>query len=102
MDYKTGSRWKSSVCGTEIVIVRSPSAPGLLACGGVPVVPIDADDSPGARLDPSLAGGSLLGKRYEDADSRLEVLCTKAGEGTLGFEGRPLAIKGAKPLPSSD
>ena len=32
----------------------------------------------------------------------LELLCTKPGEGSLGAAGAPLAIKEAKPLPSSD
>jgi hypothetical protein len=46
--------------------------------------------------------GSLLGKRYVDADGHLEVLCTKAGSGTLSVGDAPLALKEAKPLPSSD
>jgi hypothetical protein len=29
-------------------------------------------------------------------------LCTKPGEGSLAAGGRTLAVKGAKPLPSSD
>ena len=46
--------------------------------------------------------GTLLGKRYVDDDAGLELLCTKAGPGTLHCDGRPLGLKGAKPLPSSD
>ena len=65
------------------------------------MIPLDADD-PRGSLDPSLAGGTQLGKRYADESSGIEVLCTKAGDGTLTLDGSPLEIKGAKPLPSSD
>ena len=44
----------------------------------------------------------LLGKRYVDDESDIEVLCTKAGDGALAVDGRPLVLKTAKPLPSSD
>jgi hypothetical protein len=43
-----------------------------------------------------------VGKRYADEKSGLEVLCAKRGPGPLMFNGRPLTVKGAKPLPSSD
>jgi hypothetical protein len=52
--------------------------------------------------DPAHASGTLLGKRYADPASGLEVLCTKAGEGSLSIGDEPLAVKDAKPLPSSD
>jgi hypothetical protein len=45
---------------------------------------------------------TLTGKRYADEDLGLELLCTKAGEGWLSVGDRPLLVKGAKPLPSSD
>ena len=32
----------------------------------------------------------------------LELLCTKAGAGSLTLDGAPLGLKSAKPLPSSD
>ena len=35
-------------------------------------------------------------------DSGIELLCTKAGEGSLSLDGAPLPLKEAKPLPSSD
>lgn len=46
--------------------------------------------------------GTLLGKRYVDEDSNLEVLCTKAGSGPLSVGKVPMQRKDAKPLPSSD
>jgi hypothetical protein len=44
----------------------------------------------------------MAGKRYTDAESGVELLCTKAGAGDLTFAGRPLQRKDAKPLPASD
>jgi hypothetical protein len=48
------------------------------------------------------AGGTALGKRYVSADESLEILCTKAGDGSLGADGELLSLKEAKPLPASD
>jgi hypothetical protein len=101
MELSAGSRWKSRVCYTQVVVVRPPDTPKVLGCGGEEMIPLDAD-YPRGSLDPSLAGGTQLGKRYSDESSGIEVLCTKAGDGTLTLDGSPLEIKGAKPLPSSD
>jgi hypothetical protein len=55
-----------------------------------------------AEADPSLLGGTQIGKRYTDDADTIQVLCTKAGKGTLALDGQPLAIQAAKPLPASD
>jgi hypothetical protein len=102
MDLKPGSRWKSAVCATEVVVVRPPSAAGALECGGQPM--IAHADTPPAGLTPAaeFSGGSLVGKRYADADTGLEVLCAKPGTGSLSLSGRLLVVRDAKKLPSSD
>ncbi len=46
--------------------------------------------------------GTVLGKRYFCEKCGTEVLCSKAGTGTLECCGKPMKIKEAKPLPSSD
>jgi hypothetical protein len=102
MDLKPGSRWKSAVCAAEFVVVRPPSAPGELACGGYPVVPHGASPPDGVSPSPDLSAGSQAGKRYGDVETGLEVLCAKAGAGSLSLSGRPLALRDAKKLPSSD
>ncbi|MFC4295816.1 hypothetical protein ACFO0A_12190 [Novosphingobium tardum] len=102
MDIKPGSRWKSAVCSAEMVVVRPPSSVGELQCGGVAVIPHGEAASPGGTVDPGHAGGVLVGKRYTDEQSGIEVLGAKAGEGSLAFDGRPLSLKEAKPLPASD
>jgi desulfoferrodoxin-like iron-binding protein len=43
-----------------------------------------------------------LGKRYLCDKCGTEVLCNKAGAGTLECCGKPMVLKEAKPLPSSD
>jgi hypothetical protein len=65
------------------------------------MVPVGDERASGLALDPSLAAGSLVGKRFAQPDG-IEVLVTKAGDGTLAIDGVALPLKDAKPLPSSD
>ena len=102
MQVKAGSRLKSQVCDTQVVAVRAPAADVGVTCGGAPLIALDADADPGAVLDEAQAGGTLLGKRYADEELGLELLCTKAGKGSLAVDGRPLGLKQAKALPASD
>ena len=55
-----------------------------------------------AAVDPAFAEGTKMGKRYVDAAGTLELLCVKAGQGSLAVGGVALQTKDAKPLPSSD
>jgi hypothetical protein len=103
MELKPGSRWKSAVCTAEVVVVRAPAAPASLECGGAPMIAASAERPvAGVEIAPAHAAGSLLGKRYADAESGLEALCAKPGAGSLSVDGRPMAVKDAKKLPSSD
>ncbi|HEX2813994.1 MAG TPA: hypothetical protein VHO04_15060 [Sphingopyxis sp.] len=102
MELKPGSRWKSAVCDAQMVVVRPPSGAGELQCGGAAVLPIDDAAAPTGAVSPDFAEGVAIGKRYIDEESGLEVLGAKAGKGSLAFDGRPLTLKGAKPLPASD
>jgi hypothetical protein len=102
MDLKPGSRWASQVCATEVVVVRASTEPVSLECGGHPMTPVGDDGSAELVLDPAFAGGSLIGKRFADPESGLELLVTKAGEGSLAVDGISIPLKEAKPLPSSD
>ena len=101
MELTAGSRWKSAVCDTEVVIVRPPEGDHALGCGGADMIALDADRS-GGTPTAELSGGTQMGKRYAEEASGIEVLCTKAGAGTLTLDGTPIELKGAKPLPSSD
>jgi hypothetical protein len=102
MDLKPGTRWASQVCDTEVIVVRAPTAPISLECGGHPVAAVGADAAAGLTLSPPFDQGSLIGKRFVHADSGLELLVTKAGQGSLAVDGTAIPLKEAKPLPSSD
>lgn len=99
-DIKAGTRVRSTVSEVELVVVRAPTSAVTLCCGGEPMVALDAAAE--RTAPPEGAEPTLLGKRYVDEDSAMELLCTKGGAGSLTVDGRPLTLKGAKPLPSSD
>ncbi len=102
MELKPGSRWRSAVCDTEVIVVRAPSGPVDLRCGGHPVLPQGEEATAGGALDEAHSNGTPMGKRYADPESGLELLCTKAGAGSLSLGDTPMALKDAKPLPASD
>lgn len=102
MKLRPGQKLHSAVCDAQVVVVKAPSGAVEVGCGGVPLLEDGQEADGAAALDPSLGDGSLLGKRYADDDLGLELLCTRAGAGALTVDGRPLLVKGAKPLPSSD
>jgi hypothetical protein len=102
MKLRPGQKLHSAVCDAQVVVVKAPAAEVDLGCGGAPLLD-DGEQADGtAALDASLGEGPLLGKRYADDEVGLELLCTRPGTGALTVDGRPLLIKGAKPLPSSD
>ncbi|WP_068180320.1 hypothetical protein [Mycobacterium sp. UM_CSW] len=98
---KNGARLQSQVCDTQVIVVRASDALDDLRIGCVPAIALNAEKDTSLTLDDALAGGTLIGKRYVDADGA-EVLVTKAGKGTLTVGTTPLEIKEAKPLPASD
>jgi hypothetical protein len=100
---KVGSRLRSIVSDTEVIVVRAPKAEVDLTCGGYPMNAVDAS-SPAAPPDPKpeLTGETKVGKRYADEELGLEVLVTKAGLGLLAVNGAELLVREAKPLPASD
>lgn len=102
MDLKPGSRWKSAVCDTEVVVVRPPKTPVELQCGGHPMIPRTDEKPQGLSLSAEHSEGSQMGKRLADPETGLEVLCVAPGAGSVAVDGRPLAAKEAKKLPASD
>jgi hypothetical protein len=96
---KPGTRLKSAVDDTEVMVIKN-SGGTIISCGGAPMSDTKAA-APGT-LDPAFSGGTQVGKRYVDEAGTIELLCVKAGKGSLAVDGTALAIKDAKPLPSSD
>ncbi|HXN60091.1 MAG TPA: hypothetical protein VN886_06520 [Acidimicrobiales bacterium] len=101
MQLKAGTRLRSATDACEIVVVKAPAEPVDLRCGGHAFLAIDAEAAP-QSIEPGFDQGTQLGKRYADDDLGLEVLCTKAGEGSISVGETILAVKGAKALPASD
>jgi hypothetical protein len=99
---KAGTRMRSAVCTTEVMVIQAPADDVDVRCGGAPLLDLAAKPEPGAAPAPSAAAGTQLGKRYVSAAGDLELLCTKPGAGSLTLGDAALTIKGAKPLPSSD
>lgn len=102
MQLKPGSRWQSTVCETEVITVRPASAPVALRCGGELMVPAGERPAVSGAVDPAHSGGVQVGKRYSDEESGTELLCVKSGKGSLTVDGRPVVLRAAKKLPSSD
>lgn len=90
------------MCATEVMVLRASPMAVDVRCGGVemlaPTDPAVAD----ASLDPAYAQGTQIGKRYIDAQERIELLCTQAGQGSLTLDGVVLVPKQPKALPASD
>jgi len=97
---KAGQKLKSSVCDTQVMVIKPIPGEHDLRCGGVSM--IEVTDAPSGTLDPAHAEGTLLGKRYVNADESLELLCVKSGAGGLSLDNMALAVKQPKALPSSD
>jgi hypothetical protein len=85
--------------GAQVIVTKG--GPGTLSDGALALILKDggenfADDAPvGSQV-------LQLGKRYKSADGAVEVLVNKPGACDLRYDGQPLELKEAKPLPSSD
>ena len=95
-----GVKLSSAVCETQIMVLRAPKEPLEISCGGAVMLQTNAIGD--GEIDPDHAGGTLIGKRYVDADETMEFLCTRAGKGSLAVNGKALVVKQPKALPSSD
>lgn len=99
MELRPGLKLKSAVCSTEIIVV-SGSGDLDVTCGGVTMIDPGGEAGDATAVD-GLTEGTLMGKRYTDGEG-LEVLCTKAGDGSLGVGQTALSLKEATALPASD
>jgi hypothetical protein len=102
MSWKPGTKLRSAADSTEVIVIRAPNEDVDLRCGGYPMVTARENDGDLPALDPEFAKGTQLGKRYINEPADLELLCTKAGDGSLSVGTAVLSAKGAKPLPASD
>ena len=98
---KKGTKLRSVVCETEVIVIRGSDV--VVECGGSPMTE-QLGGRPAQRdaLNPAMSQGTKIGKRYVDAGDSVELLCVKAGQGSLSIGGVALQLKEAKPLPASD
>ena len=97
---KPGTKLGSATCDTEVMVIRNTAGDVSIECGGAAMsaAPTETNNEPSADF----SKGSLMGKRYVDEANTIELLCVKAGKGSLSANGIALQTKDAKPLPSSD
>ncbi|MEZ5502338.1 MAG: hypothetical protein R3E50_06655 [Halioglobus sp.] len=86
--YQPGTRLRSAVCTTEVVVIAAPAAEIALTCGGAPLLAEGETAAAGAEPDAAAAGGTLLGKRYTNEAGTLELLCVKPGKAGRSQGGR--------------
>ena len=84
--------------GAQLIVTKG--GPGTLSDGEVALLQQNSGSFPeGTKAG---EGQVQLGKRYKSTDGAVEVLINKAGACDLRYEGAPMELKEAKPLPSSD
>lgn len=99
-ELKPGARFQSTVCTTEVIVVKGAGEVDL-TCGGAAMVAAGTGEISGSPADDA-AEGTMLGKRYGNEAGTIELLATKAGDGSMAADGGALAIAQAKTLPASD
>ncbi len=100
VELKPGAKFQSAVCSTQVIVVKG-AGPADLRCGGSPMVGAGSPAIDGVHSDDA-SGGTLLGKRYTDESGSIELLCTKAGSGSITVGDSTLDVAQAKTLPASD
>jgi len=90
---RIGAILVSTADETTVVVIRWGPRDLDLTCGGAPMVDqADRATAPPAALDPARAAGTYLGKWYRDHTYGVELLCTRAGWGSLAVNGVPLDL----------
>jgi hypothetical protein len=100
VELKPGTRLRSAVSDTEVIVIKPPSDAVALSCGGA-LMRAASDESPVTETaaDDTV---TMVGKRYEHEGTGLVVLCTKGGAGALSIGDAILTIEVSRALPSSD
>ena len=62
-ELKPGTRMRSAVCATEVMVIAAPNGRGAVTCGGAPMLEIGSQPPEGLSLDPSASEGAQMGKR---------------------------------------
>ena len=100
VELKPGARFQSTVCTTQVIVVKGDGDTEL-TCGGAAMVAAGSAEVAGQPA-PDAAEGTLLGKRYTNPDGTVELLATKGGDGSIAVSGTLLSVAEPKTLPASD
>ncbi|MCY3851775.1 MAG: hypothetical protein OXF75_13395 [Acidimicrobiaceae bacterium] len=100
VELKPGARFQSTVCTTQVIVVKGDGE-AELTCGGTAMVAAGTGEITGEPA-PDAAEGTLLGKRYRNPEDTVELLATKGGSGSIAIDGAALGVAEAKTLPASD
>ena len=100
VELKPGARFQSTVCSTQVIVVKGDGN-AELTCGGAAMVPAGTGEITGEPA-PDAAEGTLLGKRYANEEATVELLAAKGGPGSLAIAGAALSVAKVKTLPASD
>ena len=64
---KAGTRMRSAVCKTEVMVIVAPAVDVQLSCGGAAMIASSETPPAGGAPAADSSGGTLLGKRYVSA-----------------------------------
>jgi hypothetical protein len=92
----------STTSDVEVLVIRPPAGEVEVTCGGLPMIVAGGGRGDFAVPEDSAEVSTLIGKRYEDIESGMELLCAKGGAGALACDGQLMTLRAAKPLPASD
>lgn len=101
MKFRPGTKFRSAFSEAMVVVVRPYDGDEELECGGVPMVP-EGETISEVQNPPEPSESVMVGKRYRDEPTGLEVLGARSGVGGLSLGGRALEMLATKKLPSSD
>jgi len=73
--------------GLSVLVTRAPDRIGVLRCNDEVLT---RQLPPPCSAAPATSGSILPGDRFRDPASGLEIVCTRAGQGALTFDGRPM------------
>ena len=84
------------------MVVTASEDDVTLTCGGAEMVAPGTEAAYDAQVSHDHAVGIAMGKRYITEDETIEVLCVKAGDGSLAVNGQLMLQKDTKQLPKTD
>ena len=100
-ELKAGTRIKSAVCTTEVMVIAAPAGDTDVTCGGVSMISL-ADTATAGAMDPAHAHGTLLGKRYVNTAVTLNCSALNREMARWRSVAKRWCSREAKALPSSD